>query len=489
MSTTFSTHLLGHRGQQFQDLLARHDPTRVLCWPIDVGKNVQWALGHDLFGHILTPAFSWPTSQAGWNTMLQHLTQTAQDLSATLILVACEPTGIYHEPLITRFQSDFSLALQDQHTPALRLFFTSPTQTQRNREQQHLRLRKTDPLDLGAIGDLLRRGLGTPVPAWSPDEIRTREELRFLRQAHKEHRRLLARLTNRLDQLWPGLIGNPRQVRQAHPDLSFQPLTTQFWQRQFVQILLQFCPNPYQALALGESGLIALFHQHDARCGPKTAQKILSAFDRALLPPPALAEVYAELATQEFHHLYQVQTQLETGYAHLEAALPQTLARFPLQIPGVTPRLLAPHYGRLAPVERWDEADQIWNHAGCTPSTHESGNRHRHGAMSKQGDPGWRDALFHLGEAVWYHCPYFGNTYLDARQRGQGHVQAVFHTAHRFNRVALHLMQQGEDFAPPVKDYAQCQADFLKRREQFLAQRKPAGPIRPRPCRARRARR
>jgi hypothetical protein len=109
--------------------------------------------------------------------------------------------------------------------------------------------------------------------------------------------------------------------------------------------------------------------------------------------------------------------------------------------------------------------------------------------MSKQGDPGWRDALFHLGEAVWYHCPYFGNTYLDARQRGQGHVQAVFHTAHRFNRVALHLMQQGEDFAPPVKDYAQCQADFLKRREQFLAQRKPAGPIRPRPCRARRARR
>ena len=119
-----------------------------------------------------------------------------------------------------------------------------------------------------------------------------------------------------------------------------------------------------------------------------------------------------------------------------------------------------------------------------TPSVYITGDRVVHGQMSKQGDPFFRDTLYLLGYHLGFHCAYFGTTFLDAIERGKSEIEATIHTAHKVNRVFIHLLQHDEPFDPPViPDYDAFCRQWKVRMHRYLAEKKKRRQHKPKPRR------
>jgi hypothetical protein len=117
-------------------------------------------------------------------------------------------------------------------------------------------------------------------------------------------------------------------------------------------------------------------------------------------------------------------------------------------------------------------ADQVWRKAGMAPSVYISGDVIIHGPMSKQGNPFFRDTLYLLGYHLALHCAYFGDTFLKAIERGKSEVEATIHTAHKVNRVFIHLLQHDEPFDPPdIPDYDAFRHQWEVRMHRYLAEK------------------
>jgi hypothetical protein len=189
------------------------------------------------------------------------------------------------------------------------------------------------------------------------------------------------------DQLIPGAFLNTRRFARAHPDLPVpKPLATRPLERQMVEALITLCPNPYDILKLGQKGIIDLFHEHSYRCGPKTADKILSVVRRSLLPPSDVAPAFATILQREFEHYQLLASQQQKGIDNLELLLPTTSARHLLPIPGTSPHLVARYLTGVGNVDDVLFADQVWAKAGMNPSVYISGDVIVYGEMSKQGN-------------------------------------------------------------------------------------------------------
>ncbi|MDY6878403.1 MAG: hypothetical protein SWK90_19670 [Chloroflexota bacterium] len=107
------------------------------------------------------------------------------------------------------------------------------------------------------------------------------------------------------------------------------------------------------------------------------------------------------------------------------------------------------------------------------PSVYISGDVIIHGEMSKQGAPFFRDTLYLMGYQLALHCAYFGNTFLDAIERGKSEVEATIHTAHKVNRVFIHLLQHDEPFDPPdISDYDSFRRQGEVRMYRYLAEKR-----------------
>jgi hypothetical protein len=332
------------------------------------------------------------------------------------------------------------------------------------------------------------RGLGFPARLPTATDLLVRQEVYAIRATQAEQRRVANRIITTFDQLIPGAFINTRRFARAHPDLPVpSPLATRPLERQRIEALITLCPNPYDVLALGSQGIIDLFHDHGYPCGPKTADKILAVVQRALLPPPDVAPAFAAILQREFEHYQFLASQRQKGVDNLESLLPSTSARHLLAIPGASTHLVARYLTGVGSVNDVLFADQVWRKAGMTPSVYISGDVVIHGEMSKQGDPFFRDTLYLLGYHLALHCAYFGDTFLKAIERGKSEVEATIHTAHKVNRVFIHLLQHDEPFDPPdIADYDAFRRQWEVRMQRFMAekqksrQRKPKQRRRPR---------
>jgi transposase len=161
------------------------------------------------------------------------------------------------------------------------------------------------------------------------------------------------------------------------------------------------------------------------------------------------------------------------GIDNLESLLPATSARHLLAIPGTSPHLVARYLSGVGSVNDVLFADQVWRKAGMAPSVYISGDVVIHGQMSKQGDPFFRDTLYLLGYHLALHCAYFGDTFLKAIERGKSEVEATIHTAHKVNRVFIHLLQHDEPFDPPdIPNYDAFRRRWEMRMHRYLAEKK-----------------
>jgi hypothetical protein len=466
-------HIQGRRAEAFRQLTEGIPYDRTLVAPLDIGKNADWAAFHTRDGLLLQPPIEVPTLKDGYERYVHTLDALIAQHQPQLVLLGHEPTGVYHESWARNLMLRYAEHLADRTSPRFIYHFVNSYQVKLNRTQTTLSFNKTDWIDLGAIGDLLMRGLGFPARLPTATDLLVRQEVYSIRATQAEQHRVANRITSTFDQLIPGAFINTRRFARAHPDLPVpSPLATRPLERQRVEALITLCPNPYDVLALGHQGIVDLFRAHGYRCGPKTADKILSVVQRALLPPPDVAPAFAAILQREFEHYQFLASQQQKAIHNLESLLPSTSARHLLPIPGASPHLVARYLTGVGSVDDVLFADQVWRKAGMAPSVYISGDVLIHGHMSKQGDPFFRDTLYLLGYHLALHCAYFGHTFLNAIERGKSPVEATIHTAHKVNRVFIHLLQHDEPFDPPdIPDYDAFRRQWEVRMHRYLAEK------------------
>lgn len=464
-------HIQGRRAEAFRQLTEGIPYDRTLIAPLDIGKNADWAAFHTRDGLLLHQPIKVSTLKEGYERYVNTLDALITQHQPQLVVLGHEPTGVYHESWARNLMARYADHLTDGASPRFIYHLVNSYQVKLNRTQTTLSFNKTDLIDLGSIGDLLMRGLGFPARLPTATDLLVRQEVYSIRATQSEQRRVANRILSSFDQLIPGAFLNARRFARAHPDLPLpSPLATHPLERQMVEALITLCPNPYDLLTLGRQGLIALFHAHGYRCGPKTADKILAVVQRALLPPAEVAPAFAAILQREFEHYQFLAAQHHKAIANLESFLPSTSARHLLAIPGAGAHLVARYLSGVGSVNDVLFADQVWRKAGMTPSVYITGDVLIHGEMSKQGDPFFRDTLYLLGYQLALHCAYFGATFLDAIERGKSEVEATLHTAHKVNRVFIHLLQHDEPFDPPgIPDYDAFRRQWEERMQRYLA--------------------
>ena len=156
-------HLNGARAEAFRQLTAGLTPEQVLVVPLDIGKNVIWAGFHTRDGCLLADPLELSALQSGFTQFTTTLDALIAKQQPRLVLLGHEPTGIYHLNWARALLARYDAQLHDTATPRFRYHFLNPFQVKLNRTQATAAFNKTDLLDLGAIGDLLARGFGTPA--------------------------------------------------------------------------------------------------------------------------------------------------------------------------------------------------------------------------------------------------------------------------------------------------------------------------------------
>jgi transposase len=116
-------------------------------------------------------------------------------------------------------------------------------------------------------------------------------------------------------------------------------------------------------------------------------------------------------------------------------------------VPGVGPIVALTALAVFAEVERFASAKHVASYAGLVPSPYQSGDRDRHGHITKRGSAELRtmlcEAAHHARRPSHPLPPYFLK--LCARR---GYKTAIVAVAHRLCRVLYALLRDGTDFQP-----------------------------------------
>ena len=473
------SHLEGHyadRVTAFRQRLALVGLDRVLIFLLDIGKNVHWATAWTAAGRELVRPFRLPTTRAGLTQFIHMLDALIAEHLPLLVLLGHEPSGVYHEPWARALMEYYAAHLNGLASPAFDYRFFNPYQVKLARQQTHLRHRKSDPLDLAAMYDLILRGLGQPAFLPSGTELLIRQEIGFIRAQSRLLRHLERQLYPQLDRLWPGAVVNLNQFTQAHPDLP-QPtplVETRPFQRDRLRVLLAHCPNPHDLLAMSDPQMLDLYRSHVGRAGPALLRDLHTWANHAVLLPPDVAAPLADQLQRLFLQYAAAETLVTEGHARLAPLIHLTPARHLPPIPGLGDMDAAAYLAGVGSIRRFQHPAQVWAFAGYDPISDGTGDRpERIGRLSKHGDPAFRDALFQMAYRVALNYAPISLTFLDAFDRGKCEVEATIHAAHRLNRLCFHLMQYDEPFEN--RSTPQLETEKARRWKEFKMHKQQRG--------------
>ncbi|NKQ35050.1 MAG: IS110 family transposase [Chloroflexi bacterium] len=145
------SHLRGQRGQAFANRIRGIRLEQILCVSIDISKDFHVVLLHNGLGEIITPSFEMDIFRTGFEQLCQTIDTAVSHTAAQVILIGMEPTGHYYENLARHLQAS------GRHVTMINSYAVKE-----NRRQHMMAREKNDEIDAAAIGDLLRRGEGTP---------------------------------------------------------------------------------------------------------------------------------------------------------------------------------------------------------------------------------------------------------------------------------------------------------------------------------------
>lgn len=181
-----------------------------------------------------------------------------------------------------------------------------------------------------------------------------------------------------------------------------------------MQHLIRVCPDPRQLAAMSTTDLIAAFHAHNFKMGPKTAAKIISYTQKVLLPDPEVIAIRSEL----LHHDLILLEAVEKRVAVMEDRLVDLVAQTPYQIwtklKGLSDLQVARLAASIGNPEHYTHAKQVFRRSGLVSGRNDSGVRQNQGKgnkIVKTGDVHLRRALLDAIYSLILHQPVLFSYY------------------------------------------------------------------------------
>ena len=422
MSRKNKTHIRGERGQAFADKIRGLNLEQILCVSLDISKYFQVVMIHNALGEIVTPTFEIDIFKTGFEQLCQAIDEAIDHSQAKLVLVGLEPTGHYFENLARHLRQ------RPQPVTLINSYAVS-----QNRKQQMMRREKDDPIDVAAIGDLLRRGEGTAYHPLQGIYLEL-QQLDRVRQGKVKMRTMLKnQIIGHLDRIFPGLVIIGTAAKERYTPM----FATDFWECQTMQHLIRVCPDPRQVVAMSTTDLIAAFHAHNFKMGPKTAAKIINYAQKVLLPDPEVIAIRSEL----LHHDLILLDAVEKRIAVMEERLVDLVSQTPYQIwaklKGLSDLQVARLAASIGDPEHYTHAKQVFRRSGLVSGRNDSGVRQNQGKgnkIVKTGDVHLRRALLDAIYSLILHQPVLFSYYAKLKLSKPDLVARVA-TARRANGI------------------------------------------------------
>lgn len=404
MSRKTRTHVRGERGQAFADQIRDIPLDRILCVSLDVSKYFHVAMIHNALGEIVTPPFEVDIFQSGFERLCRAIDQAKARTRAQLVLVGMEPTSHYFENLARHLL---------QRPQAVTLINTFAVK--QNRDQQMMRREKTDEIDTAAIGDLLRRGEGTPYRPAQGLYLQLQQLDRVRLGKVKIQTMLKNQVLGHLDRIFPGLVLIGDEASRRYTPL----FATDFWGCQTLQHLIRVCPDPGQLSALSPDELVRAFHAQAYPLGPATAARIIAYAQKTLLPDPELTAIRSELLRCDLALLEEVQRRITELEEREHRLLAQTPYWIWTRLKGLSPTQVASLAAAIGDPAQYAYAGQVFRRSGLVSGRNDSGTRQRKGkgkGVVKAGDVYLRRALVNGTLTLSLHQPVLSQYYRQLKQ-------------------------------------------------------------------------
>ena len=167
---------------------------------------------------------------------------------------------------------------------------------------------------------------------------------------------------------------------------------------------------------------------------------------RALLPPPADAELRAERLGWDSERFVRLLGDLERCERQLATLLERTAGQVLTSLPGVAVVRAAAFAAHSLPVERYPSAEALYSATGLAPAAYESASVRRRTAISRQGLPEHRDALMAIAWGLSQRSPSFVERREELRGRGMAPIEARVALARHACRLCFRLLASQEPF-------------------------------------------
>lgn len=404
MSKKHRTHLRGERGQAFAERIRGVPLDRILCVSLDIGKYFHVAMIHNGLGEIITPKFEIDMFQSGFEQLCQEIDAAKTRTNAQAVWVGMEPTSHYFENL-ARHLLERGYAVRLLNSFAVK----------QNRDQQMMQREKTDEIDTAAIGDLLRRGEGTPYRPVKGLYLRLQQLDRVRLSKVKIERMLKNQILGHLDRIFPGLVLHGEEAKGRYQAL----FGTNFWASQTLQHLIRVCPDPHRLVQMQPAELVQAFHAQAYRMGVGTATRILCYAKTVLLPNPELVATRCELLRHDLELLAEVQAHTATLEEQESQLLTQTPYQVLTRLKGLGAVQVASLAAALGDPTTYTCANQIFRRSGLVSGRNNSGTRQKKGkgkGIVKTGDVYLRRILTNMVITSSLHQPVLGRYYQKLKQ-------------------------------------------------------------------------
>jgi len=354
---------------------------------------------HNALGEIVTPTFEIDIFKTGFEQLCQVIDEAIDRTQAQLVLVGLEPTGHYFENLARHL---------DQRPQPVTLI--NSYAVSQNRKQQMMRREKDDPIDVASIGDLLRRGEGSSYQPLQGIYLEL-QQLDRVRQGKVKMRTMLKnQIIGHLDRIFPGLVIIGEGARERYTPM----FATDFWECRTMQHLIRVCPDPRQLMAMSTTDLIAAFHAHNFKMGPKTATKIITYTQNVLLPDPEVIAIRSELLHHDLILLDAVAERVVVMEERLVDLVVQTPYQIWTKLKGLSDIQVARLAASIGDPDHYTHAKQIFRRSGLVSGRNDSGTRQNKGKgnkIVKTGDVHLRRALLDAIRTFILHQPVLFSYY------------------------------------------------------------------------------
>ena len=393
MSRKETTHLRGERGQTFANKIRGLNPEQILCVSLDISKYFHVVMLHNGLGEIVMPTFEIDIFQTGFRKLCQAIDKAIVQTQAAVVLVGMEPTSHYFENLARH--------LDERPQPVTLINSYAVSQ---NRKQQMMRREKTDPIDVAAIGDLLRRGEGSAFQPLQGIYLELQQLDRVWLGKVKMRTMLKNQIIGHLDRIFPGLVIIGYEARKRYTPL----FATDFWTCQTLQHLIRVCPDPRQLAAISPNQLITAFHAHNFAMGPKTAAKIITYAQKVLLPDPKVVAIRSELLYHDLILLEAVEQRIALMEERLADLVNQTPYHIWTKLKGFSDIQVAHLAAAIGDPSHYSHAKKVFRRSGLVSGRNDSGvhqKRSKGNRVLKTGDVYLRRALLGAISTFVLHQP------------------------------------------------------------------------------------